>query len=495
MYLLGLDIGSSSIKATLLDAESGRSMASGFFPEKEMPITAVQPGFAEQDPEMWWDYTKTAVKNTIDRAGISPLDIRAIGISYQMHGLVVVDKNKQVLRPSIIWCDSRATGIGDRAFKKMGKEKCLTSLLNSPGNFTASKLKWVKDNEPDLYKKIYKIMLPGDYIAMKITDEINTTPTGLSEAILWDFTRDETAGFVLEHFGFDPALIPDIVPVFSEQGYVTSKASSELNLPAGIPLTYRAGDQPNNAFSLNVLDPGEIAAVAGTSGVVYGISDEIKYDPESRINTFAHVNHSPGDPRLGILLCVNGTGIMNSWTRNNMGGMESYDLMNEEADSVSIGSDGLVVLPFGNGAERMLNNLNRGARISNLDLNIHSKRHFIRAVQEGIAFSLRYGIDIMKGLGMDPGIIRAGYGNMFLSKVFRETLAGISGASIELYNTDGSQGAARAAGMGAGIYREAGEAFRGLARVMRQDPGHAKREEYEMAYQRWLEELNNYTNK
>ena len=495
MYLLGLDIGSSSIKVTILNAESGIPLSSGFFPKEEMPISASQPGFAEQDPEMWWKYTRLAIKEVIKKSTVKPAGIKAIGISYQMHGLVMVDKQREVLRPSIIWCDSRAAGIGDLAFNEIGNEKCLRHLLNSPGNFTASKLKWVKENQAELYYRIYKIMLPGDFIAMKLTGEIKTTASGLSEGILWDFTGDKIADFVLEYFGFDPGIIPHHVPTFAEQGYVTGKASSETGLPAGIPVTYRAGDQPNNAFSLNVLKPGEIAAVAGTSGVVYGVSNEVKYDPESRVNTFAHVNHSGTDTSLGVLLCVNGTGILNSWSKSNIAGNLTYDQMNDSASGINIGSDGLAILPFGNGAERMLNNINKGAQIRNLDFNIHSKAHFLRAAQEGVAFALNYGIDVMKKLGIRPDVLRAGYGNMFLSPVFRDTLSNITGAGIELYNTDGSQGAARAAGVGAGIYNSYDEAFKGLAMVKETKPDPGLTEQYTAAYESWLKELKSYIKK
>jgi len=495
VYLLGLDIGSSSIKVSILDAESGERIASCFYPEQEMPISAPKPGFAEQDPEMWWKYTTLAIKKGVKDANIAPHNITAIGISYQMHGLVMVDKNSELIRSSIIWCDSRAADIGNIAFNKIGKEKCLSHLLNSPGNFTASKLKWVKDNQPALYDRIDKIMLPGDYIAMKMTDEIRTTASGLSEGILWDFKTNSHADFLLDHFGFEHSLIPGIVPAFGEQGTVTRKASQETGLSEGTPVTYRAGDQPNNAFSLNVLKPGEIAAVAGTSGVVYGVSDEIKYDPESRINTFAHINHSENNTSLGVLLCINGTGILNSWTRNNISGQLTYDQMNDEASGIMPGSEGLLILPFGNGAERMLGNINNGARVCNLDFNVHTRKHFFRAAHEGIAFAFRYGIDIMKTLGIQPEIIRAGYGNMFLSPVFCDTLSNITGAIIELYNTDGAQGAARAAGLGAGIYRSYDEAFEGLAVVIQTYPDHKRTEEYYAVYESWLNELNNYINK
>ncbi len=495
MYLLGLDIGSSSIKAAILNAESGKSIASCFYPEHEMPISATRPGFAEQDPEMWWSYTIKAINESIRNSKIHPEEIKAIGISYQMHGLVLADKDQNVIRPSIIWCDSRATEIGNKAFNEIGKEKCLTHILNSPGNFTASKLGWVKENQPGVFERIHRIMLPGDYIAMKLTGEIYTTPSGLSEGILWDFNRNETAGFVLDYFGFDASLIPEIMPTFSEQGSVSKKASQEINLPEGIPVAYRAGDQPNNAFSLKVLKPGEIAAVAGTSGVVYGVSNEVKYDPQSRINTFAHVNHSDWNTSLGVLLCVNGTGILNSWSKSNIAGNLTYDQMNDKASDINIGSDGLFILPFGNGAERMLGNINKGAQVSGLDFNIHSQAHFLRAAQEGVAFALRYGIDIMNNLGIRPEVIRAGYGNMFLSPVFRDTLSNITGASIELYNTDGSQGAARAAGLGAGIYNSYDEAFIGLEIVKRTEPDPALKERYIKAYDNWLNELKKYIKK
>ena len=317
MYLLGFDIGSSSVKASLVEAATGRCVASDFFPKTEAPIISLQAGWAEQNPESWWQYLKDATSSVL-AAGINPKDIKAIGISYQMHGLVMVDRDLEPLRPSIIWCDSRGVAYGEEAFSGIGKEKCLRHILNSPGNFTATKLKWVKENEPEVFERIYKIMLPGDYVAMRLTDRIATTVSGLSECMLWDFETGGIATFLLDYLGFDASIISEIVPTFGYQGSLTKRAAAELGLAEGIPVTYRAGDQPNNALSLNVFNPGEIASTAGTSGVVYGISDEISSDPLSRVNTFAHVNHQPGQTRLGILNCINGTGILNSWIRRNV---------------------------------------------------------------------------------------------------------------------------------------------------------------------------------
>ncbi|MCD6596053.1 MAG: carbohydrate kinase, partial [Bacteroidales bacterium] len=459
MYFVGYDLGSSSIKASVFDGSKGVCVASASYPETEMPISVLEADWAEQDPGEWWDNIIEVTKRLLADPDIDPKLISAIGIAYQMHGLVLVDKDHEVLRPSIIWCDSRAVNIGDRAFAGIGEEKSLKHLLNSPGNFTASKLAWVMENEPETYKKIYKMMLPGDYIAMKFTGEITTTVSGLSEGIFWDYNENGLSEDIFDYFGFDKNIFPSIVPTFGEQGVLKRDIAVLLGLRPGIPVTYRAGDQPNNAFSLNVLNPGELAATAGTSGVVYGISDEPKYDKLSRVNTFAHVNHNNEINRLGVLMCVNGTGILNAWLKRNMAsdGL-NYDDMNQMAGNVPVGSEGLVILPFGNGAERILENRNVGSSFYDLNFNIHSQKHVYRAAQEGIAFAFRYGIDIMKMLGIKPDIIRAGNANMFLSPVFRETLAGVTGANIELFNTDGSEGAARGAGLGAGFYKTADEA-------------------------------------
>lgn len=490
MYLLGYDIGSSSVKASLVEIESGRCVSSAFFPKTEAPIIAVKPGWAEQNPESWWENLKLATKAIMTEAGASGGEIKAIGISYQMHGLVCVDKNKQVLRPAIIWCDSRAVPYGQQAFEALGEENCLSHLLNSPGNFTASKLAWVKEHEPQVYEQIYKIMLPGDYIAMRLTDEICTTVSGLSEGMFWDFRNNSLASSLMDYYGFDHSLIPDIKPTFAEQGRVTAKAAEELGLVAGIPITYRAGDQPNNALSLNVFNPGEIASTAGTSGVVYGVNGSVNYDPQSRVNTFAHVNHTEAKTRLGVLLCINGTGILNSWVKRNIApeGI-SYNEMNILASKAPIGSDGVSILPFGNGAERMLNNKEIGCSIRGLNFNIHSKQHIVRAAQEGIVFSFKYGIDVMEEMGIKVKKIHAGHANMFLSSIFRDTLAGVTGATIELYDTDGSVGAAKGAGMGAGIYKDNKEAFATLEKLDVIEPNRAKAREYADAYQLWKRRL------
>lgn len=490
MYLLGYDIGSSSVKASLVNAETGKTVASDFYPKTEAEIIAVKAGWAEQRPQQWWDCLKHATASIMASSGIDPKEIKAIGISYQMHGLVLVDKDKQPLRPAIIWCDSRGVPYGEKAFGALGEEKCLSHILNSPGNFTATKLAWVKENEPELFEKVYKIMLPGDYVAMRLTDRICTTVSGLSEMMLWDFKEGKVADFLMEYFGFSEGIIPEIVPTFSIQGRVTAEAAAELGLAEGTPVSYRAGDQPNNALSLNVFNPGEIASTAGTSGVVYGVLGEVNYDTKSRVNTFAHVNHSNDATRLGVLLCINGTGILNSWSKRTVApeGI-SYAEMNDVAAKAPIGAEGVSVIPFGNGAERVLQNKEVNCSIHGVNFLTHNKSHILRAAQEGIVFSFMYGMEIMEQMGMPINKIHAGHANMFLSPLFRNTLAGVSGATIELYDTDGSVGAAKGAGMGAGIYRDNNEAFASLEKIEIIEPSQADRHAYRDAYELWKERL------
>ncbi|AQQ08981.1 L-xylulose/3-keto-L-gulonate kinase [Sedimentisphaera cyanobacteriorum] len=490
MYLLGYDCGTSLIKATLLDAESGIQAASATAPAVEMQIRSLKPGWAEQSPEMWWDNLKNATAELLSNSQIDPSQIKAIGITYQMHGLVAVDKQLVPLRDSIIWCDSRSVDIGNRAFEGIGQKRCLQNLLNSPGNFTASKLKWVKDNEPEIYSRIYKAMLPGDYIAMKLTGEAYTTESGLSEMILWDFQKDRAAQSVLDYYGIDKELLPEALPTFSMQGKLSGSAAAELGLAAGTKVCYRAGDQPNNAFSLNVLRPGEIAATAGTSGVVYGVSDTPAYDRQSRVNSFVHVNHQHSRPRYGVLLCINGAGILNSWVKNNIASGIDYAQIDKYASEIPAGSEGLSIIPFGNGAERILGNSWPDGAIRGINFHVHSQSHIFRAAQEGIAFAMNYGLSIMKNMNLKPQTIKAGNANMFRSPVFCEAFSNVTGVTLELYNTDGSQGAARAAGIGLGIYKNFEEAFQGLECTKRIEPDQKLKQTYSEAYEKWIEILN-----
>lgn len=491
MYLLGYDIGSSSVKAALVDTDSGVCVASDFYPKTEAPIKAVCQGWAEQNPADWWKYLKDATASVLAKSNVDPVEIKAIGISYQMHGLVAVDKDRNVLRYAIIWCDSRGVPYGEKAFSEIGAEKCLSHLLNSPGNFTAAKLRWLKEEEPETYAKIYKVMLPGDYIAMRLTGEICTTPEGLSEYMLWDFQTNSPASFLMDYYGFDAGLFPEVKPTFSEQGRLTKEAADELGLAAGTPVTYRAGDQPNNALSLNVFNPGEIASTAGTSGVVYGINDTVAYDRQSRVNNFAHVNHTADQTRIGVMTCISGTGILNTWIKRNVApqGID-YAEMNELAAKAPVGSLGVTILPFGNGAERVLGNRQVECSFHGINFNIHNRSHVLRAAQEGIVFSFMYGMEIMESMGLKIDRIHAGNANMFLSPIFRDTLASVSGATIALVDTDGAAGAAKGAGIGVGIYRDNREAF-GTLKVLGLIEPASDRTPYLEAYARWKNILEN----
>ena len=490
MYLLGYDIGSSSVKASIVDADTGKCVGSAYFPKSEAEIIALRAGWAEQHPSDWWHHLTDATRAVLAGSRVDPADIVAVGISYQMHGLVCIDRDRNVLRPAIIWCDSRGVPYGDEAFGTLGSDLCLSRLLNSPGNFTATKLAWVRENEPRLVERIWKIMLPGDYIAMLLTGNVATTVSGLSEMMLWDFAEGAPAHFLMEHLGLSVDLLPDTVPTFGLQGTLTATAAAQLGLKEGTPVTYRAGDQPNNALSLNVFNPGEVASTAGTSGVVYGIIGDVTHDPLSRVNNFAHVNHTTAEPRLGVMTCISGTGILNSWMKRNVApaGM-SYDEINRLAATAPVGAGGVSILPFGNGAERVLRNRDIGSSVHGVNFLRHDRSHLLRAAQEGIVYSFMYGMEIMQHMGMSLNRIHAGNANMFLSPLFRDTLAGVSGAVISLYDTDGAAGAAKGAGIGAGVYASAAEAFATLDRIAEITPDTNLADSYAEAYARWKERL------
>ena len=491
MLLLGIDIGTSSIKVSIVDAQTQRTITTVQFPETEREIKSVKQGWAEQHPTQWWSDTKHAIAKAHATSSYNPKDIGAIGIAYQMHGLITVDAKKKPLRDAIIWCDSRAIPYGEAAFKHIGKKKALTSLLNSPGNFTAAKLAWVKEHEPLVYEKIDKVMLPGDYIAMKLTGEVTTSISALSEGVFWDFKKGAISKDVMNYFGFDNNVIPEIRDVFAAHGQLQKKVADDLKLKPGIPVTYKAGDQPNNALSLNVLNPGEVATTAGTSGVIYAVTDSLFYDNKSRVNTFAHVNHTSEKQRLGVLLCINGTGIMTRWTKDIMGKGKTYKEMNEEAAKIDVGSNGLLCFPFGNGAERMLENKLLNAHFNNIELNTHTTAHMYRAVGDGIAFAFRYGLDIMRENGLQPSIVKAGKANMFLNEVFVQAFVNATGLALELYQTDGSTGAALGAGIGVGVFSKPAEAFANMKSIQTIEPGR-ETDGYNEVYEQWLFKLNQY---
>ncbi len=494
MYYLGLDIGSSSIKAALVEISSGKSIGVVQEPEKEMSIHASQKGWAEQAPEDWWKYCCDAIVKLKTKYKISRTQIKGIGISYQMHGLVLLDKKGKPLRKSIIWCDSRAVTTGENAYQAIGEVKCKTHLLNSPANFTASKLKWVKENEPEIYKSIYKFMLPGDYIAYKFSNVMNTTISGLSEGIFWDFKKNNIASFLMEHYGIEENMIPDIVDTFGLQSKVNGIGEAESAIAAGTPILYRAGDQPNNALSLNVFEPGEIAATGGTSGVVYAVTNSLSVEESSRVNNFAHVNYTKDkEARIGKLLCINGAGIQYRWLLNNLE-VKSYSEMNALAANVEVGADGAIMIPFGNGAERMLNNQDIGTRLVNVNLNRHDKAHLCRAALEGIAFSFVYGIEILKSDGITVNVIRAGNDNLFRSEIFANTIATLIEHDIEIYNTTGAIGAARAAGLHEGGFEKFGKYITDNDYVKTFKPLQDKTV-YVKAYQAWKKELELIINK
>jgi xylulokinase len=481
---LGLDIGSSSIKAVILDLASGKAIAHATSPNTELEISAPKPGWAEQHPDLWWQHVTNAIASIRATHPSALQSVKAIGIAYQMHGLVLLDNHQKPLRPAIIWCDSRAVSYGEKAFKKLGSEICLKRFGNSPGNFTASKLAWVKENEPEIFRRAAHFILPGDYIALKLTAKVGTTRSGLSEGVLCDLIAHDLAEDVLSALDIPHELVAPVGDNVGVFDIIAPDVAKQLGLPLGIPISYRAGDQPNNALALNVLNPGEVAANAGTSGVVYGVTRELGFDNLSRVNNFLHVNSSVIEPRIGVLMCVNGCGSFYRWVRNTFAANRSYSELNRIAQEAPIAANGAIAIPYGNGAERTLGDIKLGASFEGIDLNRHSLSDIIRATQEGIVFALCYGVEIMRGMGLVPKTVRAGNANMFQSSVFCSTFATALGVPLELYTTDGAEGAARGAAIGAGLLSYS-DAFAGLERVGIVEPDSSARSRIVDAYRAW----------
>lgn len=494
MYFLGIDLGSSSVKLSVLDADKGSCLSSVTAPDFEMEIKAPEFGWAEQDPELWWQYTKHGIAKLANKYQIDLTKIKAIGIAYQMHGLVLTDADLNPVRPAIIWCDSRAAVLGAQSYLQIGEDYCQETLLGSPGNFTASKLKWVKENQPEILAKAAYMMLPGDYIAAKLSGVAQISTSGLSEGTLWNFKEGRLATEIMEQMDIPSELVPEIVPNFGEQATINSAIAKELGFSSDVKITYRGGDQPNNALSLNVLKPGEIATTAGTSAVIYAVSDQDAFDTQSRINTFLHVNNTPEEKRNGVMVCINGSGICYQWLRKLMSAatdeLIDYEQLNSLAAASEAGAKGLRFYPFGNGVERIFNNKNATSGIQNLNFNMHSASEVVRAACEGIVFAMNFGFDVMKEVGVTGTLVKAGKANLFLSPIFREIFVNTTNTTLELYNTDGAVGAARGAAYGFGYYKTYEEAFENLECLERIEPNPALTKTYADIYNNWKHHIN-----
>lgn len=436
MAFLGIDVGTSSVKVSIV-GEDGVILASATAPaSSERAINSPNPNWAEQNPEDWWEDAQQAILNLPLEAR---LQVEAIGIAYQMHGLVLVDSQFQPVRPSIIWCDGRNIQESQILAESLGLDALENRLLNKPGTLTLAKLAWVAEHEPETLAKAHTFGLPGDFIAYKLTGEWSTTKSGYSEMVGWDFGASIPFEEGFRKAGWKLPL-PEARPNLEEGAPIQKVIAEKLGLPPSARVTYRAGDQPNNAFGLGVLQQGETAISAGTSGVLYGIGDSSPGLHEG-INRFLHVNS-----QIGVLMCLNGVGSALAFARRTWFQNQSYEALSELASQANP-ENCPYFFPFGNGAERILSE-RAFSGFTELDFNRHNLPELARSVFEGIAFAYRLGSEKMEKAGCLSKVVNGTESGLLKSSFFAQLLANELQVELILSEGDGSTAAARGAALG-----------------------------------------------
>lgn len=467
-YLLGIDIGTSGTKTVLFD-EAGNTIASAL---GEYPLYQPNVGWAEQDPEDWWKATFSTIKAVLGKSGVNPSDVKGVGLSGQMHGAVLLDKDNQVLRKAIIWCDQRSSAECDQITSIIGKERLIEITANPAlTGFTASKVMWVKNNEPEIFEKVKKILLPKDYIRFKLTGEFATEVSDASGMQFMDIPKRKWSSEVLDKLGIDKGLLGDVYESQEVSGKVHKAAAELTGLKEGTPVVGGAGDQAAGAVGNGIVRPGVISSTIGTSGVVFAFSENVSIDPKGRVHTFCHAVPNTWH----IMGVTQGAGLSLKWFRDNfcieekrtaeLMGIDPYVLMDQEADRVEAGCSGLIYLPY------MM-----GERTPHLDPNAkgvffglsakHEKQDMLRAVMEGVVYSLKDCLEIIKEMGVDVSEVRASGGGG-KSKLWRQMQSDVFGTEITTINSSegGALGVALLAGVGTGVYSSVPEACDAIIKV------------------------------
>jgi xylulokinase len=463
-YMMGIDVGTSGTRAVIVRPDGH---VAGAATGDHEPMRMAKPGWAEQSPENWWQATIIAVRAALAEAGLKGADITAIGLSGQMHGVILLDKDCAVLRPALIWCDQRSQTQCDWITSRVGAER-LIQLVSNPAltGWSAPKLLWIRDNEPAIYERAAHCLLPKDFVRFRLTGEFATDVSDASGTLLFDVTHRCWSAEMLAALEIDPSLFPRAYESPEITGEITAEVAKLTGLAAGTPVVGGGGDQAASAIGNGIVEPGLTSATLGTSGVIFAYTEEPKLDPGGRIHTFCHA--VPG--KWHVMGVTQGAGLSLRWFRENFGaseawlarqiGLDTYDLIIKEAEQAPPGSLGLLWLPYLMGERTP--HLDAQARGMWFGLTAaHTRAHVIRSILEGVAFSLRDSLEIFKELGIPVEQIRASGGGS-RSPVWRQIQADIYGKElVTLRTSEGSAlGAALLAGVGGGIYSSVQESAR-----------------------------------
>lgn len=467
-YLIGIDLGTSGVKTVLFD-ESGKPVASSTV---EYPLYQPNLGWAEQDPEDWWKGTCESINNVMLKSGVNKQDVKGVGLSGQMHGAVLLDKNDKVLRKAIIWCDQRSAAECDQITQLVGKERLIEITANPAlTGFTASKVMWVKNNEPQIFEKIAKILLPKDYIRLRLTGEYATEVSDASGMQFMNIAQRKWSSEVLGKLEISESMLGKMYESQEVTGKVTASAAAITGLNEGTIVVGGAGDQAAGAVGNGIVKPGVVSSTIGTSGVVFAYTDKLTIDPLGRVHTFCHAVPNT----YHIMGVTQGAGLSLKWFRDNfcmeelmtaeLSNIDVYKLLDAEAENITPCSDGLVYLPYLMGERTP--HLDPDARGVFFGLTAkHTKPHFVRSIMEGVTYSLRDCLEIIRGMGVEVSEVRASGGGG-KSKIWRQMQADVFGTNINrIFSDEGpALGVAILAGVGAGIYDSVPQACSNVIKV------------------------------
>lgn len=468
-YLLGIDIGTSGTKALLIRSGSGEVVAST---TKIYPLYTPKPLWAEQDPEDWWQATVEAIRELLTKTGVDGKDVKGMGLSGQMHGSVFLDENNQIIRPAILWCDQRTGAECDWITSTVGADK-VVDLTSNPvlTGFTAPKIIWLRNNEPQNFAKVKKVLLPKDYVRFRLTGEFASEVSDASGTSLFNVKKRQWADEVLDAIGIPRDWMPRVYESPEVSGKITAEAAKLTGLAEGMPVVGGGGDQAAGAVGNGIVERGVISSTLGTSGVVFAFSDEPAVDPQLRVHTFCHA--VPGKwHQMGVMLSAGGS---LRWFRDTFADTEMavarqidgdpYDIMSEEADNVPPGSEGLIFLPYLTGERTPYPDPNAKGVFFGISLR-HTRPYFVRAVLEGVAFGMRDSFEILKEMKVPIQQVRASGGGA-RSAVWRQIQADITGYEHVTINVDEgpAYGVALLAGVGTGVWSSVPDACRSTISV------------------------------